>query len=70
MLNVKTAEEARNDWEKMVSDKITEEQNKFRTKCRFDFILPEFIIYQLEELGYKVERYGNNTTYVTWEKDT
>lgn len=65
MLTVKTAEEVLNAWEKVVDDEITKAQNRFKTYCSFNCVLPDFIVSQLQERGYKVSIEVNDT-YIDW----
>lgn len=66
MLNVKSANDVRNMWEAQVSKKICEAQNNFETRCSFNKRLPDFIITQLESIGYTVKTY-KDTTDISWD---
>lgn len=66
MLNVKSANDVRDMWEAQVSKKICEAQNKFETYCHFDKRLPDFIITQLESIGYTV-RTSRFDTKISWD---
>ncbi len=68
MLNIKTAMEARQEWEeraeKEVEKAICDAQERWETECFFYSPLPNSIIKQLREKGYLVTDEG---MYVSWQ---
>lgn len=68
MLNIKTAAEARKEWEERaereVEKAINEAQECWKTECYFHFThIPVYIIKQLREKGYLVSDEGD---FVSW----
>ncbi len=68
MLNIKTAAEARKEWEeraeKVVENAIRSAQERWETECHFyNTNIPSHIIKQLREKGYIVSDEGD---FVSW----
>ena len=66
MLNVKSVDAVRDMWEAAVTEKICEAQNNFISTCHFNKRLPDFIIKQLEDLGYDVKTFRDSTD-ISWD---
>lgn len=64
MLNLKTIKEAREDFEKIVSDTITEAQKNGISTVYFEN-LPDTIKNELKKLGYPAEYTGSRGYQVT-----
>ncbi len=69
MLNIKTAEEARQEWyeraEREVEKAINEAQANWEIECVFFSHLPRHITKQLREKGYRISD-EENGVYVSW----
>ena len=68
MLNIKTAAEARQEWDERAEEEdekaIQKAQDNWETECHFFSPLPIRIIRQLRDKGYLVSDEG---MYVSWQ---